>query len=141
MGDVALLRVATEQEDDRLRVDMTWQADKPLAAEYKTSVRLLGPDGKPVRDGEGRPVQEDKLPLYGYYPSTAWPAGQPWLDHRWLDLPADLKPGNGYAVEVVLYTELPPQELGSVRVPGVSIGSGADGAEPPAEADPLGGRD
>jgi hypothetical protein len=119
MGDVSLLKVATEQEGRRLRVDMTWQADKLQAVEYKTSVRLLNAAGKVV-------AQDDQLPLYGYFPATAWPAGQPWDDRRWLDLPDGLAPGNGYTAEVVLYTELPAQELGSARVPGVAIS-----AQPP----------
>ena len=132
MGQVSLLSVSTEQEGPRLRVDMSWQADKAQAVEYKTSVRLLGPDGKQV-------TQEDKLPLYGYFPATAWSPGEPWLDRRWLDLPDGLAPGNGYAVEVVLYTEDPAQELGSVRVPGVSIAG--QPARRPTRGSSPGGRD
>lgn len=122
MGDVSLLRVSTAQQGGLLRVDLTWQADRRPAAEYKTSLRLLDPEGSLV-------VQDDHLPLYGYFPSTAWPAAQPWQDRRWLPLPDDIEPGNGYALEVVLYTEVPAAELGSVRVPGVQVEAAGQGEE------------
>jgi hypothetical protein len=113
MGDASLLDLRTKQDGDRLRVDLTWQADRDTASEYKTSVRLKDSSGKQV-------AQSDDLPMYGYFPSTAWPVGESWLDHRWLDLPKGLAPGS-YTVEVVLYTEDPDAELGTARVPGVTI--------------------
>lgn len=113
MGDASLRDLRTKQDGNRLRVDLTWQADRDTASEYKTSVRLKDAAGEVV-------AQSDTLPMYGYFPSTAWPVGQGWLDHRWLDLPDDIAPGR-YTVEVVLYTEEPSAELGTASVPGVTI--------------------
>ncbi len=126
MGDITLHDVTAEPVEvdhrDWLAVAMTWRTDKPLAVDYMTSVRLLDARGEPVRDADGRPVQEDKMPRYGFMPTTAWKPGEPVADRRWLALPANLAERDDYIVQVVVYDAGTMKELGSAQITGVSGG-------------------
>lgn len=126
MGDVTLQAVTAQPVDvdhrDWLEVRMTWRTDKPLAVDLMTSVRLLDARGEPVRDADGQPIQEDKPPRYGFVPTTAWKAGEPVADRRWLALPANLAERDDYIVQVVLYDGGSMKELGSAQVTGIRAG-------------------
>ena len=113
MGDVTLQDVTTAVAGRQLEVRMVWKTDRPLALDYQTSVRLAGPDGKVVED--------DKEPLYGFYPTTAWTPNVLVVDRRWLTLPEGLQSGSNYTVEVVLYDGLTNKALGSGLLKGVAI--------------------
>jgi hypothetical protein len=122
MGDVTLHELDTAQADDKLEVKMVWSAIRPLGLDYKTSVRLVDAGGKVV-------AQDDNMPLYGFFPTTAWPPNEKVVDRRWLELPNAIERGEDYTVEVVMYEETPGdngqpgwRELGRRRVEGVSLG-------------------
>jgi len=125
MGDVTLQEIQATPERVGsarwLKVRMVWRTERLLAVDYKTSVRLLDAGGSPVRDEGEQPVQEDKMPLYGYFPTTAWPAGESIVDRRWLPLPPAARPGDDYRVQVVLYDGASGQELGMGEIDGVTI--------------------
>jgi hypothetical protein len=114
MDDISLQTVETADTGSSLEVTMVWEAERLLASDYKTSVRL-------VHDGDEVLAQEDTMPLYGFLPTTAWQARQQILDRRWLALPADLPSGGDYSVVVVLYDELSGAEIGTARVGGVEV--------------------
>ncbi len=118
MGDVTLHEITTAPQRtgdvDWLAVRMLWQATRPLARELMTSVRLIDRAGKTV-------VQEDKLPFYGYYPTTAWPAGELVGDQRWLALPEGVEAGDDYSIEVVLYDPATGEELGQGKAMDVVV--------------------
>jgi hypothetical protein len=97
-----------------LRVDLTWWTNMPVAANYKTSVRLKDAAGQTL-------VQVDRQPLYGFYPTTAWRPGLPVADRRWLSLPAELPSGDAYRIEVVLYEVPSLQALGTAEISGVAL--------------------
>lgn len=138
MGEITLLEASLSQDaayPELAEVKLVWHAARPTLANYKTSVRLLDA-------GAGKIVQEDKEPLYGFYPTTAWRTGEQVTDHRWLTLPGDLATGNDYILEVVLYEAHSDRVLGRARVPGVRVTSPAAplprrGAPLPGAVDPA----
>jgi hypothetical protein len=114
MGDVILHAVSPVQQVELLEVRMYWETSTLLAYNYKTSVRLVDSAGDLV-------VQNDKEPLYGYYPTSAWVPGEQILDKRWLEIPPGTEAGDDYLVEVVVYEDHSGEEIGSGRVSGVRI--------------------
>ncbi|HIC96627.1 TPA: hypothetical protein EYP12_08415 [Candidatus Bipolaricaulota bacterium] len=112
MGDGAALgSVEAERvEPGRLEVRMDWLARRPLPANYATSLRLKGPDGKLI-------AQEDKQPCYGFCPTTTWPPGVPVRDRRWLELPQDLALTDADRLEIVLYDRPSLRPLGTAEFP------------------------
>lgn len=114
MGDIRLHAVQPVQDAGALEVRLVWETDRELAVNYKTSVRLLDPNEQVI-------AQNDKEPLYGFYPTTAWRQGEQILDKRWLAIPPDTVPGDRYMIEVVLYDEFSGEELGTGRVSGVKV--------------------
>ncbi|MFN8424036.1 MAG: hypothetical protein U0470_11890 [Anaerolineae bacterium] len=133
---VALDEVRWSQNADVLTVRLTWQARRALTADLKTSVRLVR-GGKTVTGPDG-PVQDDKIPGYGFNPPTAWPVGQAVEDRRWLRLPPGLAAGDDYSLQVVLYDAWTQAELGSGAVDGVVIAApGAPNAPSAPSAPPT----
>ncbi|MEO8083458.1 MAG: 6-pyruvoyl-tetrahydropterin synthase-related protein [Ardenticatenales bacterium] len=132
---VALDEVRWSQAADVLAVRLTWQTRRALTADLKTSVRLLR-HGQPVTGPNG-PVQDDKVPGYGFNPPTAWPIGQAVEDRRWLTLPPGLPAGEDYALQVVLYDAWTQAELGSGTVDGVVIATVPSAEVPSSEASPA----
>ncbi len=137
MGDVTLHEATLTQTaayPDLAEVKLLWHAARPTLANYQTSVRLLDADGTNL-------VQEDKEPLYGFYPTTAWRAGEQVPDRRWLTLPPDLPTGQDYILEIVLYEAHTDRVLGTARVTGVRVTSPlaplpSGGAPMPGPTDP-----
>ena len=115
MGDIVLHELSAAQDGRQLEVSMLWEIDRATAREYKTSVRLTNARGDTI-------ASQDRLPLYGFLPTTAWEQGGQVLDRRWLDLPDDVASRGDYTVEVVVYEEVDPdQALGSGTIDGVTI--------------------
>ena len=130
---VALDEVRWTQAADAFTVRLTWRAKRALTADLKTSVRLMR-RGKPVLGADDQsPIQDDKVPGYGFNPPTAWPAGQPVEDRRWLRLPPGLPAGDDYAVQVVLYDAWTQAELGSGTAEGVVIAAVPPAPSPTAD--------
>lgn len=78
-----------------LQVTVTWQALAAPDAFYTTFVHL-GPAGQPPL------AQGDSPPLQGFYPTTAWAAGESLVDHYQIDLPPDT-PAGVYPLTLGLY--------------------------------------
>ena len=110
-GEALELRAAAvdavpRRPGDLLRVSTTWQTHSQ-APEFKFSLRLLGPDGRPV-------AAEDYVPQNWFAPTSLWAVGQAAVDQHALVVPNDLAPGvyrvtlrlydpaNGVAVETAL---------------------------------------
>jgi hypothetical protein len=115
-GDVALLGpVQVEQPSpERLQVRLIWQALRPLATNYATSLRLLDATGRRV-------AMADAQPCYGFCPTRLWQPGVAVYDRRWLTLPEGLAPGDDYRLEVVLYEVATLQPVGTARIDGVTL--------------------
>jgi hypothetical protein len=80
---------------DILPVTLFWQAQARMAEDYQVFVHLMGPDGRPVAQG-------DKSPLDGDWPTSAWEPGQIFRDDYRIAVPVDLAPG-AYELRVGLY--------------------------------------
>jgi hypothetical protein len=94
------------QPGDTLPITLFWQAQARIPEDYQVFVHLMGPDGRPIAQG-------DKSPLDGDWPTSAWEPGQTFRDDYQIEIPADLAPGT-YELRVGLYrladfTRLPVQ--------------------------------
>jgi hypothetical protein len=114
MGDLRLHAVQYVQDRDRLEVRLFWETDRELAVNYVTSVRLIDPDEEMIS-------QNDKQPLYGFYPTSAWPVGEQILDKRSLTIPEGTPPGDRYMLQVLVYEAHSGDVLGAGRVSEVRI--------------------
>jgi hypothetical protein len=95
--EVALVDVRTEHRTaDRLYVHLTWEALRPIPANYNLSLRLSSPSGQTLS-------VRDLQPHYGFYPTSLWRVGVPVSDIPSLPVPVTALPGSGYALDVVLY--------------------------------------
>ncbi|RME75270.1 MAG: hypothetical protein D6784_08250, partial [Chloroflexi bacterium] len=112
---------------DLLPLALTWQADAPLPADYRLSLRLVNPRGDIF-------AQSDWPPLTAVLPTTAWPAGQPVTDRRSLWIPVDTPPGE-YALQVLVYHPADGHPLGSPAVIQPVAVAPATIAPPPASLD------
>ena len=83
------------QPGDTLPITLFWQAQARMPEDYQVFVHLMGPDGRPVAQG-------DKSPLDGDWPTSAWEPGQTFRDDYAIQLPDDLAPG-AYELRVGLY--------------------------------------
>ncbi len=94
------------QPGDTLPITLFWQAQARMPEDYQVFVHLMGPDGRPVAQG-------DKSPLDGDWPTSAWEPGRTFRDDYQIEIPVDLAPG-AYELRVGLYrladfTRLPVQ--------------------------------
>ena len=112
---IVLVEAEAEQEDpQRLRADLIWQAGGWIPANYGTSVRL--------KDAEGYTVASfDTQPLYGFYPTSLWRPGEQVCDRRWLTLPEGTPPGSDYSLEVIVYDVRTLQPLVTAEVENVAL--------------------
>ena len=83
------------QPGDTLPITLFWQAQARMPEDYQVFVHLMGPDGRPVAQG-------DKSPLDGDWPTSAWEPGQTFRDDYQIEIPVDLAPG-AYELRVGLY--------------------------------------
>lgn len=80
---------------EAIPLTLTWQAQTAIDTDYKIFVQL--------RDAAHNTlVSADHQPYLGYLPTSSWPAGAVVRYTIWLELPADLPPGE-YPVYVGLY--------------------------------------
>jgi 4-amino-4-deoxy-L-arabinose transferase-like glycosyltransferase len=78
-----------------LRLLLRWEVLAPVPEDYTVFVHL--------RDGDNATVaQDDGLPLGGFYPTSAWRAGETVPDHRLIRLPEELPPGE-YELRAGMY--------------------------------------
>ncbi|MBS1251290.1 MAG: hypothetical protein MAG451_00322 [Anaerolineales bacterium] len=105
LGTVELRQSSARQ----VEVRMTWWPERPIAANYATSIRLKTPAGETI-------AQRDAQPCYGFCPTSTWEAGVPVHDRRWLEVPAGISAGDRYQVEVVLYERASLAAVDTVQV-------------------------
>lgn len=110
-GPAIRLHAATvaQSAPDRLAVKLAWSADRPLAANYGISLRLIDADGQ-LR------VALDTQPGYGFLPTSLWRPGELVTDRYLLALPDDLPSGESYRLEIVLYQVPTLEPVGQARV-------------------------
>ncbi len=88
LGDQLTLRgYQTELSDDLLVVKTYWRPDGLLPYDYTVFTQLLDSSGALVAGW-------DSQPLGGYFPTTAWPAGETVTDIVQFPLPPKLPPGD-----------------------------------------------
>jgi len=125
MGDVALLLgydAAPTRGADALDVTLYWFALRDVAANYKTFVHLLGPDGGVI-------AQHDGDPGGGFTPTSRWRSGELIADRHRVPTPAGL-PAGEYGLKAGMYQPEPLRnlpvepatadgrvDLGTVRLP------------------------
>jgi len=101
LGDAIALRgydaPARVAPGDTLRVALLWHTLAAPAGDYKVFVHLLTAAGEAA-------VQDDSKPVYWFYPTTDWQAGDYVRDGHILALPADLPRGD-YTLAVGMYAE------------------------------------
>ncbi len=86
-------------EDGRLLATVYWQAGTSLDLDYSVAVHLVARD--PPQGPEDILSQADRLhPVYGWYPTSRWEAGQIICDHYLLEVPDGSRPR---AVRIALY--------------------------------------
>jgi hypothetical protein len=115
-GDaIALTDVAVERfGGSSIQVTLTWQALRPPAVNYATSLRFLDAGGQEL-------ASYDAPPLYGFFPTTAWQPGEAVFDRRRLVLPKGLPARSDYRLQVLLYDPATLQPIGQADLPGVAL--------------------
>ncbi len=106
VGDVALLLgydVAPARGAAALDVTLYWFALRDVAADYKTFVHLLGPDG-------GVLAQHDGDPGGGFTPTSRWRSGELIADRHRVPLPPGL-PAGEYGLKAGMYRPEPLRNL------------------------------
>ena len=83
---------------------------------WSLSLRLLDANGRQLAYEDGKPVQYDLQPGYGYLPTSLWLPGEQVTDYPVLSLPEGLAPGN-YTLRVIAYLQATMQGGGEVDVP------------------------
>ncbi|NDJ62208.1 MAG: hypothetical protein GYB67_13865 [Chloroflexi bacterium] len=105
-----------------LPVSLYWTTDAPLDANYTAALFLRHADGAPV-------TQSDAQPGGGFAPTSGWQVGVPVWDHRGLQLPSDLAPGD-YQLWVKLYDFGPDGAIRDLPVTGAATIDGTIGVLP-----------
>jgi hypothetical protein len=92
-------RVSSEEED-ALVLTVYWQAVADLGRDYSIAVHLVGRD--PPQRPEDVIAQSDRShPVYGWYPTSRWEAGEIVRTHHRIAIPGG---ADARAVRVALYT-------------------------------------
>ncbi len=101
LGKQALSPGAKVRPGERLFLDLYWQADGPVDANYIVFTHLIGTAHNPATGG---PVwaQDDHEPLRGGCPTSLWLPGHILRDRYELALPPDT-PAGEYLLEVGMY--------------------------------------
>jgi hypothetical protein len=112
VGESILLHAveAERDGDERVLVHFTWEALRPIPANYNLSLRLSDPSGQQIS-------VRDLQPFYGLYPTTLWPPGSIVEDTLSLAIPEDTLPGSGYALTVIVYPVSTLSPIGQAEVP------------------------
>jgi hypothetical protein len=86
-------------EDGTLVLTVYWQAEEAVAVDYSVAVHLVAQD--PPRGSEDVLFQADRLhPVYAWYPTSRWRAGEVVRDHYVVKVPDGAQP---QAVRIALY--------------------------------------
>jgi len=114
--DVTLVghAVTVSETPPVLAITLYWQTAAALPADYTVFIHVLDTAGQVVAYGDGPP-------LGGWYPSSAWAAGQVVVDARRVSLPTGVDPA-GLRVAIGLYTvadggRLPVTDAHAARQP------------------------
>ncbi len=101
LGKQVLWPGARVRPGERLFLDLYWQADGPVEANYIVFTHLIGTAHNPATGG---PVwaQDDHEPVGGACPTSLWLPGRPLRDRYELVLPPDT-PAGEYVLEVGMY--------------------------------------
>jgi hypothetical protein len=115
-GPAIRLHAATvvQPAGDRLAVQLSWSAARPVGANYGVSLRLFDAGGQ-IR------VSLDTQPGYGFLPTSLWRPGEMVVDRYTLVLPEDLPAGDGYHLEVVLYQVPTLAPIGQAQLGGFAL--------------------
>lgn len=68
-----------------VQVNLYWQVNQPLDADYTTTVQLYDEAGEKLG-------QDDRSPGGVYYPTSLWKAGETLLDRHTVTIPAGAEP-------------------------------------------------
>lgn len=86
-------------EEESLKLTVYWQAERAPALDYSVAVHLVAAD--PPRGAEDVLSQADQAhPVYGWYPTSRWRAGEVVRDHYRIDVPNGAEP---HAVRIAMY--------------------------------------
>lgn len=98
-GKVRLLSYDSDAQSPRvggeLHLLLRWQALAQVGADYTVFVHLRNADN-------ATSAQSDGQPLSGFYPTSAWRPGETIPDHRLIQLPGELPPGE-YELRAGMY--------------------------------------
>jgi hypothetical protein len=89
----------------RFDVELVWQADRQQSQDLSVFIHVVGEDGRPIAQHDGRPVD-------GAAPVTGWRAGEYLVDRHPITIPATA-PAGAYQVIAGLY---PPPNGARVAV-------------------------
>ena len=72
---------------ETMTITLYWRVLNPSDRSYKVFIHLIGPDGRPIAQGDNFPMQGDR-------PTTTWQPGETLIDNYTIALPPDLSPGS-----------------------------------------------
>jgi len=101
LGNGVRIRSArlSPETERKLVLTVYWQAETSLALDYSVAVHLVAAD--PPRSAEDILSQADQAhPVYGWYPTSQWHAGEVVRDHYLVEVPANAEP---QAVRIAMY--------------------------------------
>ncbi|MBS1251294.1 MAG: hypothetical protein MAG451_00326 [Anaerolineales bacterium] len=112
--DIALQEAGVEPvADGRLQVRFVLECREPLETSYAITAQLL--------TSAGLITQEDGPPARGFYPTTAWRAGDRIIESRTLELPVPYDPAR-HSVIIAIYDPDTMQRLPVAAPDGASLG-------------------
>ena len=80
-GPLRLLGYDWARTADQVQIDLHWQVDAALPADYTTTVQLFDDAGNKL-------AQDDRQAGGDYYPTSHWKPGETLLDRHMVDLPS-----------------------------------------------------
>jgi hypothetical protein len=87
------------EEDGRLLLTVYWQAEIPPTLDYSVAAHLVAHD-PPQGPGDVLSQADRSHPVYGWYPTSRWCAGEIVRDHYLIEVPGGAQPR---AVHIALY--------------------------------------
>ncbi len=84
-GPLTLLGYDWAQKGDTVQINLHWQMNQPLDADYTTTVQLYD-------DASEKLGQDDRPPGGVYYPTSFWKPGETLLDRHTVTIPASALP-------------------------------------------------
>ncbi len=112
-GEVLLLGYDLAREGEELRLELYWQALRPMEADYKVFVHLFDLATETIV------TQHDAMPQESHYPTSRWAEGEVVSDPIVLSL-ADVPPGR-YLLAVGVYDPETAERLPAVDAAGLPI--------------------